>query len=378
MARHPLDRRAGAAEHRTGLSVQTLAHRHGEIVVDGVAHEVVTEGETITRLGEQPGIHRRGQRGTQLGRGPAGDQRQLGQRERRPQDRGDPQQVQGVLRQQAQPAQEGQPQGGWQRRRAGLGPSVPHVDRPLVVERPHQLDHEQRVSAGAPTCSSSRGPAGSPATSPARSAASSELNGPRPRARRPAPAGRRRPGRRRRHGIPAAPSRTPPTAGGSGGGRWSAAPQGQRVGPLQVLDGEGDRDRSTRVLPGGPRRPRRSAIPRPRPPLAGTTRSRRALADPQQAGQLGTRGIGCARSTSRASLRARRGRSRSSSSHAPEKTRNPAPGRTPALRRADGTCRSQPRPRRARSRARPVVASSMAARATSSSTARPTNRTRGC
>ena len=62
VTRHPLDRYAGPAEHCAGLAVQTLAHRHGEIVIDGIADEVVAEGETITRFAEQPGIHRRGER----------------------------------------------------------------------------------------------------------------------------------------------------------------------------------------------------------------------------------------------------------------------------------------------------------------------------
>ena len=129
--------------------MQSLAHRHGEIVVDGFAHEVVAEGETVTGLGEQARVHGCGERREQLRRGAAGDERQLGHGERRAQDRGDPQQVQSVLREQAQPPKERQAQGGWQGRLAGLGPPVPPVDGPLVVERPHQLDHEERVSPGA-------------------------------------------------------------------------------------------------------------------------------------------------------------------------------------------------------------------------------------
>ena len=32
--------------------------------------------------------------------------------------------------------------------RAGLGPPVQHADRPLIVQGPYELDHEQRIPPG--------------------------------------------------------------------------------------------------------------------------------------------------------------------------------------------------------------------------------------
>ena len=114
-----------------------------------------------------------------------------------------------------------------------------------------------------------------------------------PHAQRPARAGRRRPGRRPRHGIHCAPSRTTPTADGSGGGRWSAA--ARRVngsahcrsstttatGTVEASSSKTSTTASTISHPS-------SAIPAPC-----TTRPA-GPASPQQAGELGTRRIGCA------------------------------------------------------------------------------------
>ena len=168
VTRHPLDRSAGAAQHGAGFAVQTFAHRHGEIVIDGIAYEVVAEGETITRFAEQPGIHRRCERRNQLRRISASEQRQLGQRERRAQDRGDPQHVQRVLGKQAQPAQKCQAQGGRQRRgRASARPSRTSIAPSSSSARTSSITNSGFPAAPA-TCSRSRGPAGRPTTSPAR------------------------------------------------------------------------------------------------------------------------------------------------------------------------------------------------------------------
>ena len=363
------------AQHGTRLTVQALAHRCGQILVHGIAHEVVAERETITRFGEQPGIHRRGQRRNELRRSTPGEQPQLSQRERRAQDRSDPQQVQGLLGEQAQAAQQCQAQGGWQRRRAGLGPPVQHADRPLVVERPYELDHEQRVPPGtAHLLQQSRA---RPGDRPPRRRGeppppSSTTQG--AHARRPAPGGRREPGRRPRHGIHRAPSRTTPTAHESSDAIWNAAhaestdrptagpPRRERPGPWR------------RTPPRHPRRPPRSTTPRRRRPRrARRVRARRPRAPGGRARRA--RGSGAPRSSSSASRKARSGRSCSTSSHAPCKTRKPrrlANASVSAIRRDLPIPAS---PSTSAIRPRPLAASSTTARRTSSSTARPTNRT---
>ena len=375
VTRQPLDGYAGAAQHSTRLTVQALAHRCGEILVDGIAHEVVAERETITRFGEQPGIHRRGQRRNQLRRSTAGEQPQLGQRERRAQDRSDPQQVQGLLGEQAQPAQQCQAQGGWQRRRAGLGPPVQHARSPPRRRVPVRA---RSRTAGSPR---HRPPAraveGRPGDRPPRRRGeppppSSTAQG--AHARRPAPGGRREPGRRPRHGIHRAPSRTTPTAHESGDGRWSAAHAGSTDRPIA---GPPRRERPgpwRRTPPRHPRRPPRSTTPRRRRPRrARRVRARRPRATRRASAARG--GSGAPRSSSSASRKARSGRSCSTSSHAPCKTRKPrrlANASVSAIRRDLPIPAS---PSSSAIRPRPLAASSTTARRTSSSTARPTNRT---
>ena len=135
VTRHPVRRHAGAAEHGGRFPVQSLAHGQREIVIDGVAYEIVAKAQTIAGLAEQPGLARGGQRREQLRRGAAGHERQLGHRERRTQDRGHPQHVQHVLREPAEAAQDREPQGRWQRRPASLRPPTHQLQRPVLIER---------------------------------------------------------------------------------------------------------------------------------------------------------------------------------------------------------------------------------------------------
>ena len=290
VTRQPLDGYAGAPQHSTRLAVQALAHRRREILIDGVAYEVMAERETITRFGEQPGIHRRRERGNQLRRISAGEQPQLSQRERRAQDRGDPQQVQGVLGEQAQPAQECQAQGGWQRRRAGLGPPLPHVDRPLVVQRPYQLDHEQRVPPG--TAHLLEQPRAGRKTDHLAGEVRRLLRAQRPKEHMlGAPrqevdespvdvhamgSTAHRHEQRQRH-----------TSQVTGDGVQRT--QGQRIGPLQVLHDESDRDRRGELL-----QDIQDGL-HDQPPLVGGARAATDTSGPavgvHQTGQRGARGI---------------------------------------------------------------------------------------
>ena len=351
VARQPLDGYAGAPQHSTRLAVQALAHRCGEILVHGIAYEVVAERETITRLGEQPGIHRRCERGNQLRRISPGEQRQLGQRERRAQDRGDPQQVQGVLGEQAQAAQECQAQGGWQRRRAGLGPPVQHVDRPLVVQRPYELDHEQRVPPG--TAHLLEQPRAGREHRPPRRRGEPpppELNGPRstcsaPRARRSAMARststpwdppRTVAEQRQRHTSQVTGDRSAAHAG-STDRPTAGPPRRERPGP------------SRRTPPRHPRRPPRSTTPRRRRPRRAPTSSGPAVG--VHAGGPARRARDRARPAPPPAPRARPAAddpARPRRTH-PTRPGNPDAGPTPASRRSDGTCRSPPRPQQARS-----------------------------
>ena len=199
------------------------------------------------------------------------------------------------------------------------------------------------------TCSSSRGPAGRPTTSPARSAASSGLNGPRTRAQRRAPAGRRQPGQRPNHEIHPAPSPTTPTASESGGGRWSAAharskdqptadPRRRpRSGPSTRTPPEHRQTASTISHPS-------STIPAPCTTLpAGPASASNRRASPARGGSGRPAQPPRPRSKHAEDDPARPRRTR------PRRPETPAPGQTPTLRRSDGTCRSQPRPRPARS-----------------------------
>ena len=50
MSRHTLDARAGVTQRDPGFAVQALADRRRQVVVQGIAYELVMERETITAI----------------------------------------------------------------------------------------------------------------------------------------------------------------------------------------------------------------------------------------------------------------------------------------------------------------------------------------
>ncbi len=306
-----------------------------------------------------------------------GHERELGHRERRTQDRGHPQHVQHVLREPAEAAQDREPQRRRQRRPASLRPPIQQLQRPVLIERPHQFDDEQRVAAGA--ChllqqeragrmagdlagEVSRLLHGQRANEHVLGASSKEVRH-RPvdvRAVR-SRAHRRQQGQRQTSQVP---------ADGVHG------PQRQRIGPLQILDGEDDRTRRGELFEDV-----QHGL-HDQPPLVGRTR-RRALpvrmrtAPTRRTPASSPRPASAApRSPSKASLSARNGRSRSSSSQAPTRTRNP---RSRANRSDSASSRDLPipgSPSTSPIRAGPFAAPSSTTRSASNSADRPTNRTR--
>ena len=148
MTRHPVRRRARAAEHGGRFPVQSLVHRQREIVIVRVAYEIVAKTQTIPGLAEQPGLARGGQRREQIRRAASGHEREFGHRERCTQDGGRPQDVQNALREPAEAAQDREPQGRRQRRAASLHPPAHQLQRPVLIECTDEFDDEQRVAAG--------------------------------------------------------------------------------------------------------------------------------------------------------------------------------------------------------------------------------------
>jgi hypothetical protein len=146
--RHLGGGRSGRGEPLPGLAVQRPAHASGQVLVDRVADQVVAEPKPGPVVLEHPGPERLGQLHRQVRRRTAGDLRQVGEREAGPQDRGEPERLQRALGQEADPAQDRQPQRRRQRRgRVGhLGLAAGDRDHLLTGQRPEQLGHEQRVA----------------------------------------------------------------------------------------------------------------------------------------------------------------------------------------------------------------------------------------
>ena len=96
----PQGRRSRPGQPLRRLAVQPAAHAGREVLVETVAEQVVTEAQRHAVVFDHPRPDRLGQRRRQLG-GQAGGDGQVGQRERRTQDRRRPQRPQRVLGQEA-------------------------------------------------------------------------------------------------------------------------------------------------------------------------------------------------------------------------------------------------------------------------------------
>ena len=293
---HPLHRRAGAVEHRGRFPVQSLAHCQREIVIDGVAYQIVAKAETIAGLAEQPGLARRGQRRQQLRGGAARVTSassvtenvapkieairstfttSSGSRLRRRR----------IVSRKV---------GGSDARRASARPPTTS-SAPSSSSAPHELDDEQRVAAGArhllqqERAGRMAGDLAGEVRRLLRGQGANEhvlsasvQGGPRPPASTSSAvrsrAHRRQQGQRQASQVP---------------GDGVHGPQRQRVGPLQVFDGEDDRTRRAELFENV-----QHGL-HDQPPLVGRARDGRHRfgrdgTDPEKAGELAAPGIGCA------------------------------------------------------------------------------------
>ena len=131
---HPKGGCPGRGQAQARLAVQPDADPGRQIVVDGVADEVVPEAQVWACVGEDQFGQRRGERRGQLGGRPAGRGGQLREGELRTQNRGGPQHVLGVVGQGGEPAQDRQSQ------RRGQ----------LRTQRAEQLGDVERMAARPP------------------------------------------------------------------------------------------------------------------------------------------------------------------------------------------------------------------------------------
>ena len=129
-----------------GLVMQCLTDAAGQVLVDGIADQVVTKSQVGAVVSQDSCSDRLRQRGGQAEHRSVGDRGQVDQRKRRSQDRGGLQCLQGVVGQEAKPAQDRQAQGRREGRLGDLGPPPRGRDRALLEERPEQFGDEQRVA----------------------------------------------------------------------------------------------------------------------------------------------------------------------------------------------------------------------------------------
>ena len=118
-----------------GLMVQPAADAGRQVLVEGITDQVVAEPETGTVVFQHPCRDRCRQGLEELQRGPGHRHRQVGNREAGTQDGGGPERVQRVIGQEAQAAQDRQPQGGRQDRLRHFGLAAGGLDQPLLGQR---------------------------------------------------------------------------------------------------------------------------------------------------------------------------------------------------------------------------------------------------
>jgi len=136
----------GLRQPLAGLTVQGSAHAAGQVLIDGITDQLMPEAQPQAVVFDHPGPDGLGQHDGQVDGGAAGDRGQVGEREPRSQDRGGPQRLQGGLGQEADPAQDGQPQRRRQHRLRHLRPPARGRDRPLLGKRAEQFGDEQRIA----------------------------------------------------------------------------------------------------------------------------------------------------------------------------------------------------------------------------------------
>ena len=142
-----LQRCSGTSERLSGRAVQVAALGWQHVVVHGLADEVVTEAEPLTVADHQPGERGVPQPRCDLDDRSAGQRGQLRQREARPEQARESQQVACAL---GKPGQATNERCSQARRDGRLGDlRHPRLDAQVLflVERAQELRHEQRVTA---------------------------------------------------------------------------------------------------------------------------------------------------------------------------------------------------------------------------------------
>ena len=117
-------------------------------VVHGVADEVVAKRQPVAVAGDQPGERRLPQPRGDVDDRAARHRGQVGQREARPEQAGEPQQIAGLDRKPRQATHQRLVEPARGDRRRDLGDPRVDPQETFLVERAQQLGHEQRVATG--------------------------------------------------------------------------------------------------------------------------------------------------------------------------------------------------------------------------------------
>ena len=142
-----LHRCPGASKRLAGGAVQVAALGRQHVVVHSLSDEVVAEAEPLTVTDDQPGERGVAQPRRDLDDRLAGQRGQLRQREARPQQARQSQQVTCALGEPGQATDEGCAEAGGDGRFGDLGHPCLDAQVLLLVERAQELGHEQRVAA---------------------------------------------------------------------------------------------------------------------------------------------------------------------------------------------------------------------------------------
>ena len=258
MAGDPGRRRARVDQRAPGGGVQRPPGRRRELVLDGLAQEVVAEHEPAVVVDEQTGPQQLVEGLEEIAGGPPARARRLLQRERAPQHRADTHQRRRFRAEAGGPGPEPAGEVGGAGAVGHLDAQLARPQRPVLAEHGDELGEEERVAAGA----------FGQAEEPRPGRAAHEVGHERPHVR---PAQRaqpdpQRPGRRQRfHRLAGGallgrgPCRRHQQQGNAG--RARQPPQGQQrrlVHPVEVVDEDGQR-------PGGALVVDERARSRPRP-----------------------------------------------------------------------------------------------------------------
>ena len=141
---------AGRQEHVGGLAVDRSPGRHRDALTDGLAGDVVPEGQAFAALDEHPGVDQLLHGSEQCRRGPVEHVGQVGEGEAAAERGGD---HGGLASGRGQPAQalaHREPDAARQTRLDQLGPTGDDADQVLVPQAGQQLDQHERAAVCIP------------------------------------------------------------------------------------------------------------------------------------------------------------------------------------------------------------------------------------